>query len=279
MRMSIAHLKLSSSVAIGVISILSLGVPVRAEPVSGLIVEQSPGESLTPSKLTEAGASPTSDSGDVADEKNKATGAKPAQEPLARDRQSIQPSAGRNERLLNQSGSQIIESSGSLAADARANEDGLLSREFKEAVRPLYEDLAGSAVVETLRGLKSDLGLNSSPSLNGTTSSDYSQNGSNSAPQDSEPWQGPGNRYGHHNRAQPAAQTEKEKLVAAVMLDELIEAVKPWLYGLAGLYIFGYMVKLGLDYFSWKTTRSRKRAARGKRRHRRPQRPTDNRGA
>ena len=127
--------------------------------------------------------------------------------------------------------------------------------------------------------LKSDLGLNGRLSFNDSTSSDYSQNGSHSAPQESEPWQGSGNRYGHNNRAQAAVQTEKEKLVAAVMFDELIEVVKPWLYSLAGLYIFGYMVKLGFDYFRWKTTRSRQRAARGRRRQRRPHGPTNNRGA
>lgn len=279
MCITIAQLKLTSSMAVGVISILGLCGTVRAEPINGSIVEQTPGDLVAPSKWHEVLASPATPSSDVADEKNKATGAKSAQELFARDRQSIPPAAGRNERLLNPSGSQIIKSSGSLATDARTNQDGLLSQEFKEAAaHPLNEDLTSSAVVQTLHALKSDLGLNGNPSFSDPTTSDYSQNLGHSAPQDSEPWQGPGNRYGQNNRAQTAAQIEKENLVAEVMLDELIEVIKPWLYSLICLYIFGYMVKLWLNYSRWKTTRSRKRASTGRRRHRRPHGQTTNRG-
>lgn len=276
MRINIAQLKLASSVTIGVICIIGLGGTVRAEPITGQIVEQTPGDSVTPSKWPEVVASPASASSDIADEKNKATVSKPAQEPLVMDRQSIPPPAGGNEMLLNHSGRPIIESPGSLAGDASVNEGGLLSRELKENVRPLYEDLAGSAVVETLRDLKSDLGLNGSPSFKDPASSDYSKNVGNSDTTESAPWEKSGNRYGPDNRPRTAAQIEKDKLATAVMIDEFVETVKPWLYGLAGLYILGYMVKLGLDYFRWKTTRSHK-PLRGRRRHRRSQGPTDSR--
>lgn len=270
MRINIAYLKLTSSVVIGVIFIFGMCAPVRAEPISGLIVEQTPGDTVTPSKWPDAVAGPATDSSDVAGEKNNAMAAQPLQEQLDRERQSIPPPTERNERLLNPLGSQLNESSGSPVVAASVNEGGLLSREIKEAVRPLYEDLAGSAIVETVRDLKSDLGLNGSPSFNNPTSSDHSQKGGNIDPTESEQWDRPGNRYDAHNRPRSAAQIEKDKLVTTVMLNEFIEAIKPWLYSLAGLYIIGYMLKLGLDYSRWKTTRSRKRVSRGRRRHRRP---------
>lgn len=281
MRINIAQLKLESAVTIGVICLIGLPSPVRAEPISGPIVEQTPGDSVAARKWPEVLASPASASSDVADEKNKATVATPAPEPLVMDRQSMPPSSGGNEKLLNHSGRQIIESSGVSAVDSSANEGGSLNRELKEAVRPLYEDLAGSAVVETLRDLKSELGLNGRPSFNDPASSGYSKNGGNSDTTDtpdSAPWEKSGNRYGPGTRARTAAQIEQDKLANVVMLDELIETVKPWLFGLSGLYILGYMFKLGLDYVSWKTARTRKRASMGRRRrHRRPQGPTDSR--
>ena len=279
MRISIPQGQLATSVTIGLICIIGLAATVRAEPISGPIIEQPPADSVNPSKGPEVVASPASAPSDVADEKNQAIVVKPAPEQIVRDRQSTLSPAGGNEKRLNHTGNQIIESSGSSAVDASVNEGGLLSREVKEAVRPLYEDLAGSAVVETLRDLKSDFGLAGSSSFKDPASSDYPKNGGNSESTEPAPWEKSGNRYGPDNQTRTAAQIEKDKLATAIMLDELIEAVKPWLYGLAGLYIFGYMFKLGLDYFRWKTTRSRKRATRGRRRHRRPQGPTDSRSA
>lgn len=278
MRINFTETKLVSSVTIGVICIIGFANFVRAEPLIGQIVVQTPDDSVTSSKLPEGIANPASASGDVDDDKNKATVVKPAQEPLIMDRRSMPSPAGENEKLPIYLGNRLVEAQGPSAIEANVIEGVGLSREFKEAVRPLYEDLAGSTIVETLRDLKSDVGLNGSLSFADPASSDYSKNRGNSDTTESAPWEKSG-RHDSDNRRRSAAEIEKDKLATAIMLDDFIETVKPWLYGLTTLYVLGYMVKLGRNYFAWKTARSRKRALRGRRRHQRPQGPTDSRSA
>lgn len=274
-----ACLKLAASLAIGVIG---MGGPLRAEPISVLIVEQTPGESATPGKWPAAVGSPAPHSGDVEDATGNATVAKPAREQLGLDRQSLPPPTIRSKPPLTPSGSQTRESAGSPDRATDADENWPLNREIKEAVRPLYEDLKTSGVAEAVRGLKSDLDLNDSSSPNAGTSSDDGKISGSSAPREFASAESLGNRYAPPDRQRSTTQVEQDKLAAAALWREFLEEVKPWLFGLAGLYVLGYMFKLGLDYFRLAAARSVKRSSRGTRshrRHRRPQGTTDKSGA
>ena len=274
-----AFRKLAASLAIGVIC---MGGPLRAEPISGLIVEQTPGDSATPGKLPEAAGRPAPHATDLEDATGNATVAKPAREQLGLDRQSLPPPTIRSKPPLTPSRSQTSKSTGSPDRAADADEDWPLNREIKEAVRPLYEDLKTSGVAEAVRGLKSDLDLNDSSSPNAGTSSDDGKISGSSAPREFASAESLGNRYAPPDRQRSTTQVEQDKLAAAALWREFLEEVKPWLFGLAGLYVLGYMFKLGLDYFRLAAARSVKRSSRGTRshrRHRRPQGTTDKSGA
>ncbi len=279
-----AYQRQTASVAIAVICMIGMGGPVRAEPISGLIVEQTPDPATTGS-LPEALGRPPPYSGGLEDVRDNATVAKPAQEQLGRDGQSPSPPNSRAKRPAAPSRSQTNESTGSPQGATDVHEDWTLDREIKEAVRPLYEDLRASGVVEAVRGLKSDLGLNSSSSPNAPTSSDDAKDSGNSAPREFASAERLGDSYAPQDSPRSATQVEQDKLAAAAAWQELVEEVKPWLFALAGLYVLGYMTKLGLNYFQWKATRSPKRGSRGTRshrrhhRHRRPQGTTDKSGA
>lgn len=275
MHLRIACLKQTASVAlgvtIGVVCMMGTGGPVRAEPISGLIVEQTPGHSVTPGKWPEAAGSPLLHSSDVEDAKDSATVAKPGQEQLGTDRQPLLPPDNRSR--LTTSRSQTKEPTGSPDRTTYTNEDWTLNREIKEAVRPLYEDLKAYGVAETVRGLKSDIGLNDSSSFNDPTTPVNVKDSGNSAPREFASAEGLGNSAAPQNRPQSATEIEQNKLAAAAAFREFVEELKPWLFALAGLYVLGYMIKLGLDYFRWSATRSAKRRSRGIRRHRRHRRP------
>lgn len=272
MHIRIACLKQTTWLAICVFCMIGTGGPVRAAPISGLIVEETP-DSATTGKWPEGLGSPAPYSGDVDDVKDNTAVAKPAQEQLGRDRQSSPPPNNRAKRPLTPSPSQTNEPTGSSQRATDVNEDWTLDREIKEAVRPLYEDLKASGVAEAVRGLKSDLGLNGSSSFNNPTSSDDAKDSGNSAPREFASAERLGNRSAHQDRQRSAMQIEQDKLAAAAALKELIEEVRPWLFGLAGLFVVGYMIKLGLAYFRLAAARSAKRAPRGKRSHRRHRRP------
>ncbi len=281
MHVRIACLKQTTWLAIGVICMLGTGSPVRAAPMS-VIVEQPPGDSVTPGKRPETVGSPATESIDVEDVKDNATVAKPVQEQFGRDRPLPPPPNSRSQQPLLPSRSQTSDPTGSPQGSTDTNENWTLGREFKEAVRPLYEDLKASGIAEAVRALKSDLGLNSGASLNDPTSSDNAKDLGNAAPTESASAERLGNRSPPQDRSRSATQVEQDKLAAAAALKELIEEVRPWLFGLAGLFVLGYMIKLGLTYYDWTATRSPRHTPRGKRSHRRrrrPQGPIDKSGA
>ena len=68
-----------------------------------------------------------------------------------------------------------------------------------------------------------------------------------------------GNRPVADARYQTADQAKGERLLAQAMMEQLIQDVKPWAFGLVGLYVLGYILKLALDYHHWKVTRGDKR--------------------
>ena len=280
MRVRIACLNQTTWLVLGVLCMLGIGGPVRAAPISGPIVEETPGNSVTTGKWPEAPGSPAPYSGDVADVQDNAPVAKPGQEQFGRDGLPPPLPSSRSRPPLIPSPGQTQAPTGS--PQGAIDQDWTLDHEVKEAVRPLYEDLKASGVAEAVRSLTSDLGLSGSSSLNDPTPSESAKDSGNGAPTESAVAERLGNNYAPQDRPRSATQTEQDKLAAAALWREFIEELKPWLFGLAGLFVLGYMAKLGLDFFLWAAARSTKRSSRGKRRrrhHRRPPGTTDKSGA
>lgn len=145
-------------------------------------------------------------------------------------------------------------------------------REFssviKEAVRPAYQDIADSGFVEAIRSIESDLGLNNKRPFGAESGTDAENSGS--APhRESAGWATAGNNAATTSRPRSAEEIERDQIMAKVMLKELVEEIKPWVFALIGLYALGYSVKLFLDYRRWKMARRRKRTLGGKHRKRR----------
>lgn len=255
MNEDVADLKSSTLVAIVVICMIGIAVPAGAEPISAPIAEQAIGNSTGIGKGAETAENPATAFSDADDLKNNSTETKPGQAILLRDRQSPSSPSIRPERLVIAPGSLGNPPSGSQASPTTDDESWNLHRELKEAVRPLYEDLKAAGVVEAVRSLKADLGLGSSSPSDSRAGSGYPKNSADAAPQD---------------RQRSAAQIERDRLIAAAMWDEFVAEVKPWLYGVTGLFVLGYMIKLGVDYLQWKAMRSIKRGSRGMRHHRHP---------
>lgn len=157
------------------------------------------------------------------------------------------------------------------AATPGAQDHAAWQREFssviKEAVRPAYQDIADSGFVEAIRSIESDLGLSNTRPFGAESGVDAEH--SRSEPhRESAGWATPGNNAAT-SRPRSAEEIERDQIMAKVMLKELIEEVKPWLFALVGLYALGYSVKLLLDYRRWKMARRRKRtSASQRRRHR-----------
>ena len=142
-------------------------------------------------------------------------------------------------------------------------------REFssviKEAVRPAYQDIVDSGFVEAIRSIESDLGLSNKRPF-GAESGVYAENSGSEPHRESAGWATPANNAATTSRPRSAEEIERDQVMAKVMLKELVEEVKPWVFTLFGLYALGYAVKLLLDYRRWKMARRRKRTSGGQRR-------------
>jgi hypothetical protein len=87
-------------------------------------------------------------------------------------------------------------------------------------------------------------------------------------------WAGVAARADTFNRPRSSAQIADDEQNASMLMQQLIDEVKPWVFSLIALYVLGYAVKLALDYSQWKTARRRQRVATGRRRKRHKRRPT-----
>jgi hypothetical protein len=141
----------------------------------------------------------------------------------------------------------------------------------KESVRPAYNQLVESGVIETWHDVKASLGLeknhwNERDSAEGTAKAPTQWDASGGA----SPY-----------AAQPpktAAQEQMDRELATMMRAKLIDQVTPWLIGLAGLYIVGYLIKQVVRFIRWKSARRFARAQRhASRRTRRSSRMRSNR--
>lgn len=127
----------------------------------------------------------------------------------------------------------------------------------KEVVRPLYQDLTTSDAAQALRGLQSELGLEKEQTFN---DKETRQSGSG-LPSEATAWEGQSNR----EPPRTAAQAERDKILASVLMDKLIDEVTPWAIGLAALYILGYLGKLALAYGKHRSARRQQRNLRRRR--------------
>lgn len=134
------------------------------------------------------------------------------------------------------------------------------SSAIKEAVRPAYQDIADSGFVEAIRSLESDLGLSNKRPFGAESGADAENSGSEPH-RESAGWATPGNNTATTSRPRSSEEIARDQIRAQVMLKELVEEMKPWVFALIGLYALRYSVQLLLDYRRWKMTRRRKRTS------------------
>ena len=152
------------------------------------------------------------------------------------------------------------------AATTKAVDD-TLGREIrdsvKEAVRPLHQDLVNSEAAQTLRALQSELSLGKEQAFNDAEHAPTSGSKNTGLPSEAAAWEGQANR----EPPRTAAQVERDKVLASVMMDKLIDEVTPWAIGLVALYLLGYLVKFALAYGRHRSNRRRQRSLRRSRRN------------
>lgn len=132
----------------------------------------------------------------------------------------------------------------------------------KEVVRPLYEDLSSSDAAQALRGLQAELGLDKQNAFNAPKNAQENRQEGSGLPRETANWDGQTNQQPPRS----AAQVERDKVLASVMMDKLIEEVTPWAIGLVALYGLFYVIKLGLAYVRHRSNRRRISTVRRRRR-------------
>lgn len=141
-------------------------------------------------------------------------------------------------------------------ATAPKPDENTLGREVrgavKEAVRPLYEDLSTSDAAQALRELQAELNLDKNQAF-GAQGSTHTNRQDGAGTLDATKWDGQANR----EPPRTEAQVERDKVLASVMMDKLIDEVTPWAVGLLALYALFYLVKLALAYGRIRSNRRR----------------------
>lgn len=153
-------------------------------------------------------------------------------------------------------GSLAHTSAAPIATQANATDaNGSIHSAIKEGVRPVYEQLVESGAVEALHDLKADLGLNKNQW------SDHEKPGA--------AVNAPG-RWDTTSGQDPVPKTEAQakwdRELATTMREKLVEQITPWVIGLVGLYVAGYLGRLLYRYMSkMSARRSARRIARAQR--------------
>jgi hypothetical protein len=145
--------------------------------------------------------------------------------------------------------------------DAEPNAEKSIRDAVKESVRPAYEQLIESGMIETWHDVKASLGLDKGQWSEQDRTRDPAQ-----APNQ---WNAPDGDAGPHPVQPPrtAAQMQMDREMATMMREKLIDQVKPWLIGLAGLYVVVRLIKLVIRYVRWKAVRRSKRRIAHAQRH------------
>jgi len=139
--------------------------------------------------------------------------------------------------------------------------DAEIRSTFKKNVRPLHDQVMDSGAIEAWNNFKTEMGI-------GTTRA--ADEGATSArPETYSRWEianlAPG--QAPDNRQRTTTQTEVDRALADHMLKQLIGEITPWALSALGLYLLGYLIKLGFDLVRQRSIRRReRRAARARRR-------------
>lgn len=275
MHINKSHRTRAAWISIGFAAVLAMGCPVGAEPI--------PGRDGAQRLFGAVGTNPASggfepQDAEVSDVESDGpavtlTGAAASPEPRIGERPgrpavTAQTDSGHIERLLFQTAVQAMAS-----ADTSIDEDAQWARELAsavlDAVRPLYEGLVESGMVDMFISLETELGLSYGQFFGEILFGDHWQNTGLGAQPDSVTWAGPGNRADPFNHPNASAEAAREERNAAILLGQLIDEIKPWALGLVALYLLGHLAKLALDYSRWKKARRRKRMTMRARRRRR----------
>ncbi len=226
-----------------VLLIAACAVQAEPTPVAGSLAAST---DKTPDK---ASASGTPDAATGDDSKDASHAASVMREHLAREEQLVPPP---NSRVSNQPPGQL--SKGQVIQARPDGAEGGFASSIKDFVRPIQEGVAQSGVMEAVRNFEADMGLSKRPDNADPASRGYSAG----APGTGAP-------------ARTAEQIRRDQIASSMMLEEFINEVKPWAFGLAGLLVLGYLVRLWLTYLRVKAARPGKRRRSARRRSSRTQ--------
>jgi hypothetical protein len=256
MRIPAASQMLRVSVAIVMTGAIGTGLALNAEPLNSTGADPEPIISLATGQWPPAPDHQQNAVSDAASRLELFSAAEP-ERPVG-NRQPNTPRAGNGEEMAIRATTWTIESSAKLAVSERIDEILMWEREFKDAFRPAYDELAAAGVIDAVGGLTTYLGLNANSALDDPSAAGYGTLA------ESELWEN-----SPHYRQRNAAQVEKDRMLSSIMIEEFIDSVKPWLFSLAGLYVLWRLAGLSLDYSRWKARRAIRRASRNKRSQRR----------
>jgi hypothetical protein len=245
MPLTVDHRKLLAILAFILVGALGVCTPVRAEPV---ITQANPqGDEST----VDTGPSMI-DPSDLAIEEAQNFEKKVALPSTASS------ASTRSDRMLLPAGPGRGDASNSPATDRGFNtapdSGSTIHSSVKEAVRPVYDQLVESGAVEVWHDVKAGLGLNKNK-WSEEEQANASPNRAGQVDAANASWQDPG------RPPKTAAQAQMDRELDAFMMKKLIDDVKPWFFGLVGLYALGYLVKAGFEFIQWKSARRRERRA------------------
>lgn len=235
---------LAAIMAISLLGALLPGGQASAAPVAQHEVTEPMTGAVVPDELALEPAALTVDAGDGQGAAIQAPDATPGR-------------ARRAERASGPTPLTKLESQNSAAKQPNPSPEPGFAAEIrstvKESVRPLRDQLVESGALDAWNDLKADLGLSKNKwGDEGAADVNTTQPGRPDA-SNSASWQDPA------HRPKTAAQAEIDREMASLMMDKLIEEVKPWVFSLVGLYLLGYLIKAGYDYAQRKSIRRRER--------------------
>jgi hypothetical protein len=251
-------------ISVGLAAAMGVGCPVCAEPIMGLSGAPSSAGAVDASPWSAPVETPAMHGGDDEGRTSKATGAVSQQDVRSGERPWRPVQTAQTGRSLLPGHTEIMA--------AGSNDDDEWRREIAstvlDAVRPAYDGLVSSGILDAVRSVESELGLGKGPSFNDVLSGDGAENTGQGARPESVSWAGAANRADTFSRPRSGVQMAEDERTATMLMQQLIDEVKPWILALVGLYVLGYTVKLVLDYNQWKIVRRRQRTAMGARRKR-----------
>jgi hypothetical protein len=237
--------KLSAMLAVALVMSLGFNTPVMAEPVVTQASPQGPESTVeTGSSMIESSALTIEEAQNF--EKKGVLPNTASSSSMRTDRMQLLTGPGK--------GDAPILPAPNRSFNTEPDAGTAINNSVKDAVRPVYDQLVESGAVEAWHDLKADLGLNKNKwGEDGQTNASPTNAGQAEATNSS--WQDPG----HPPRTAAQAQIDRE--LDAFMMKKLIDDVKPWFFGLVGLYALGYLVKVAFEIIQWKSARRRERRA------------------